>query len=43
LPDSGINIFRLAGGRIEENHESVDVYGLLRRLGAAVAPPAEPG
>ena len=36
---SGINIYRLAGDRIKENHESVDVFGLLRQLGASVTPP----
>jgi steroid delta-isomerase-like uncharacterized protein len=35
---SGINIYRLAGGKIKENHESVDVYGLLMQLGATFAP-----
>ena len=31
----GINVYRLAGGKIAENHEVVDLYDLLRQLGAA--------
>ncbi len=33
----GINVYRMAGGRIAENHEVVDIHGLLRQLGIAPA------
>lgn len=36
---NGTNIYRLAGGRIAENWENVDVYGALRQLGAVVTMP----
>ena len=39
---SGINIYRLANGKIQENHESVDIHGLLRQLGATVTPSPPP-
>ena len=29
----GINVYRLAGGRIAENHEVVDIHSLLQQLG----------
>jgi steroid delta-isomerase-like uncharacterized protein len=35
---TGINIYRLADGKIHENHECVDIYGLLTQLGATVQP-----
>jgi steroid delta-isomerase-like uncharacterized protein len=35
---TGINIYRVVDKRILENHESVDVFGMLRQLGMAVAP-----
>jgi steroid delta-isomerase-like uncharacterized protein len=33
---TGTNIYRLADGKVAENWENVDVYGLLRQLGAVV-------
>ncbi|MDQ3856522.1 MAG: ester cyclase [Chloroflexota bacterium] len=33
LEPRGINVYRLAGGRIVENHEVVDIHGLLEQLG----------
>ncbi len=33
----GINVYRLAGDKIVENHEVVDIYGLLQQLSDAPA------
>ena len=30
---SGINIYRVMDGKIKENHETVDIYGLLQQIG----------
>ena len=30
---SGINIYRLVEGKIKENHESVNIHGLLQQIG----------
>jgi steroid delta-isomerase-like uncharacterized protein len=35
----GVAFFRLAGGKIVEEWPSPDVWGLLRQLGAVIAPP----
>lgn len=34
---TGTNIYRLADGKIAENWENVDLFGLLRQLGAIVS------
>jgi len=31
-------LYHLAKGKIQENHASVDIHGLLHQLGATVAP-----
>ena len=38
---TGINIYRVAGGKIVENHESVDLLGLLEQLGAGPGGPRD--